>query len=98
MSGADPQSMWSAQEQSGTAAADRETLARLAEANRAYAERFGWTFVVCATGRSAGEMLAAFERRIGNDPEAELAVAAAEQRTISRIRLGKLLGAADGGR
>jgi allantoicase len=96
--GADPESTWSAQEQSGTATADRETLARLAEANRTYAERFGWTFVVCATGRSAGEMLAAYERRIGNDPEAELAVAAAEQRTISRIRLGKLLGAADGGR
>ncbi len=93
------QAAWSAQEQSGAAAAGGEMLARLAEANRRYAERFGWTFVVCATGRSADEMLAAFARRIGNDPEAELAVAAAEQRKIARIRLGKLLGvAADGGR
>jgi allantoicase len=91
-------SAWSSQEQSGAAAADRATLARLAEANRRYAERFGWTLVVCATGKSAGEMLAAFERRIGNEPEAELAAAAAEQRQIARLRLAKLLGMAEAAR
>ncbi len=83
---------WAAQEQAAAAGADPEVLARLAEANRRYSERFGWTFVVCATGRSAEEMLEAFERRIGNDPETEMAVAAAEQKKIARIRLAKLLG------
>lgn len=89
---------WSSQEQEGTAGASDDAQARLADANRRYTERFGWTYVVCATGRTVPEMLAGFERRIGNDAETELAVAAAEQRRITRLRLAKLLGVPDGGR
>ena len=96
--GADAEARWAAAEQSGTAAAGGDARARLAEANRRYAERFGWTFVVCATGRSTEEMLAAFEGRIGNDPETELAVAGEEQRRIIGLRLAKLLGATAGGK
>ncbi|HEX5759832.1 MAG TPA: allantoicase [Thermoanaerobaculia bacterium] len=91
-SGDATESRWAAAEQSGAAGAGRDTLARLAEANRRYAERFGWTFVVCAAGRSAEEMLAAYEGRGGNDPQTELGVAAEEQRKITRLRLAKLLG------
>ncbi len=95
--GAHAEARWAAAEQSGTAAAGGDARARLAEANRRYVERFGWTFVVCATGRSAEEMLAAFEQRISNDPETELAVAGEEQRRIIRLRLAKLLGGTKGG-
>ncbi len=82
---------WSAGEQGGVSGANDDVLARLAETNRAYAERFGYTFIVCATGRSASEMLAALEERLGNDPDREIAVAAAEQVKITAIRLTKLL-------
>jgi 2-oxo-4-hydroxy-4-carboxy-5-ureidoimidazoline decarboxylase len=64
---------------------------RLAEANREYEARFGYIFIVCATGKSAAEMLAILERRLRNDPDAELAIAAEEQRRITRLRLAKLL-------
>ncbi len=83
---------WAGAEQAGAAAAGEETLRALAEGNRAYEERFGYIFIVCATGKSAGEMLALLRARIGNDPDAELAIAAAEQRKITRLRIEKLLG------
>ena len=79
------------QEQSGTAGADGETRAGLALLNREYAERFGHVFLVCATGRSAAEMLALGQLRLRNDPATELATAAEEQRKITRLRLEKLL-------
>lgn len=82
---------WSGTEQEGVSAASDDVLDRLAEANRAYAERFGYTFIVCATGHTAGEMLAALEERLVNEPERELVVAAAEQAKITMIRLKKLL-------
>jgi OHCU decarboxylase len=82
---------WSGQEQSGTRTAHSGTLADLADLNRAYAERFGRVFLVCATGKTAAEMIALGRRRLGNDDETELAVAAEEQRKITRIRLEKLL-------
>lgn len=81
----------SRREQSGTAAASPEVLEALHEGNRAYEERFGHVFLICATGKSAGEMLAALEERLGNDPETELRVAAAEQAKILRLRLEKLI-------
>jgi len=84
---------WSEGEQSGTRAAPPETLAELAEANRAYEERFGHIFIVCATGKTAEEMLDALRARLGNDPQEELRVAAEEQRCITRLRLEKLLNA-----
>ena len=70
----------------------RETaLARLTDGNRAYQERFGYIFIVCATGKSADEMLGLLESRIGNAPEAEIVIAAEEQMKITRLRLEKLL-------
>jgi len=85
-------SPFSRQEQSGTRGADSDTLAELADLNRRYADRFGHVFLVCATGRTAAEMLAIGRKRLGNDPETELAIAAEEQRKITRLRLEKLLG------
>ncbi len=82
---------WAGDEQRGTAAASDETLAALARGNRDYEERFGYIFIVCATGKSAAEMLAMLERRLGNDPGPELENAAREQRMITRLRLEKLL-------
>jgi 2-oxo-4-hydroxy-4-carboxy-5-ureidoimidazoline decarboxylase len=84
-------SAWAGEEQRGASAADEATLQRLAEGNRAYEERFGYIFIVCATGKSASEMLALLEARMGNAPELELAVAASEQKKITRLRIEKLL-------
>src|SRR5207245_11170454 len=78
-------------EQSGVAGAGAETLARLAAGNRAYEERFGYIYIVCASGKSAAEMLAILESRLSNDPETELRIAAGEQRKIIRLRLEKWL-------
>jgi OHCU decarboxylase len=83
--------IFSAREQEGTRGASPETLANLADANRDYEERFGHIFIVCATGKSAPEMLALLEARLHNDPETELATAAEEQRKILQLRLAKLL-------
>ncbi len=81
---------WSRGEQAGVAEAGEAVLERLAAGNAAYEARFGYLFIVCATGKSAAEMLAMLEARLGNDPAAELAVAAGEQRKITRLRLHKL--------
>jgi allantoicase len=87
---------WSRQEQAGTASADRDTLQALEEGNGAYEERFGHVFLICASGRSAEEMLAALRERLGNDPATELRIAAEEQRKITRIRLDKVVRPAHG--
>ena len=87
----DREQAWSAGEQAGVAAAARETQRALAEGNREYEARFGFIYIVCATGRSADEMLAILRQRLANDPAAEIRVAAEEQRRITRIRLEKLL-------
>jgi OHCU decarboxylase len=78
-----------AREQSGTGGASETTLGDLAEANRDYEKRFGHIFIVCATGKSAQEMLDLCRRRLHNDAREELAVAADEQRKITRLRLEK---------
>jgi OHCU decarboxylase len=80
-----------AAEQAGARGATPETLAALARANREYEERFGYIFIVCASGRSAEEMLDLCRRRLHNAPAEELKVAAEEQRKITRLRLGKWL-------
>lgn len=77
-------------EQAGALGASEATLRALADGNRAYRERFGYTFIVCATGKSADEMLALLEQRLPAAPEAELRVAAAEQAKITQLRLRKL--------
>jgi len=82
---------WAAAEQSAAVAASDATLDALAEANREYEARFGHIFIVCASGKSADEMLALAQARLGNDAEAELRIAAAEQAKITRLRLEKLL-------
>ena len=84
-------SRWSQQEQSGTAAASETTMASLASANHHYDERYGFRFIVCATGKSADEMLSIVKSRSANDREHELGIAAEEQRKITRLRLLKLV-------
>jgi len=82
---------WSKQEQSSTASAASQVLAGLAAGNALYEERFGFTYIVCATGKSAEEMLAILERRLNNDRAFELREAAEQQRQIMQLRLGKWL-------
>ena len=82
---------WSAQEQAGTQEATAETKAALAEGNQEYQDRFGFIFIICASGKSAEEMLASLNDRLQNDPETELALASEEQRKITRLRLEKLV-------
>ena len=81
---------WAGAEQGGTAVASEATLRALAEENRAYADRFGYIFIVCATGKSADEMLGLLRLRLGNDADAEIGIAAEEQRKITGLRLMKL--------
>jgi 2-oxo-4-hydroxy-4-carboxy-5-ureidoimidazoline decarboxylase len=82
---------WAASEQAGAQAADEALLDALAEGNRRYEARFGYIFIVCAAGKSAEQMLALLEARLGNDPDREVRIAAAEQAKITRLRLQKLL-------
>ena len=82
---------WSSDEQSGMKAADEQIKIELADANRLYLEKFGFIFIVCATGKSADEMLAICRARLGNSLATELQIAAEEQRNITEIRLNKLL-------
>jgi 2-oxo-4-hydroxy-4-carboxy-5-ureidoimidazoline decarboxylase len=82
---------WSAGEQGGVADAGDAVLDALHAGNLAYEARFGHVFLVCATGKSAGELLDLLRRRLHNAPDEELRVAAAEQARITRLRLEKLL-------
>ena len=77
----------SAREQSGVDSASDDALAKLADGNRAYEVRFGYIFIVCATGKSASEMLDLLESRMSNDAATELRVAAGEQAKITELRL-----------
>jgi 2-oxo-4-hydroxy-4-carboxy-5-ureidoimidazoline decarboxylase len=77
-------------EQSGTAGASEATLLALRDGNAMYRTRFGYAFIVCATGKSAEEMLALLRARLANEPAEELVVAAAEQLKITHLRLEKL--------
>jgi 2-oxo-4-hydroxy-4-carboxy-5-ureidoimidazoline decarboxylase len=88
----DSMSNWSAIEQSGVQSVDSGVRERLAQGNRQYEARFGYIFIVCATGKSADEMLELLERRLSNAPADELQIAAREQGKITRLRLGKLVG------
>lgn len=81
---------WSAGEQAGVQAATEQVLEDLAQGNRDYEARFGYIFIVCATGKSAAEMLALLQARLHNDPAEELEIAAGEQAKITQIRLEKL--------
>ncbi len=83
-------SHWANNEQAGVAAAAEQTLHELADYNQRYEQRFGYIFIVCATGKSASEMLSLLKSRIGNDDATELKIAAAEQLKITLLRLQKL--------
>ncbi|HEV7375736.1 MAG TPA: 2-oxo-4-hydroxy-4-carboxy-5-ureidoimidazoline decarboxylase [Pyrinomonadaceae bacterium] len=82
---------WSEQEQSGTHSADEETRRALADANREYAQKFGYIYIICATGKTADEMLFILKERLHNDADKEIRVAAEEQLKITHLRLQKLL-------
>ena len=82
---------WSAREQAGLNAADDLLKQELVAANGAYYEKFGFIFIVCATGKRAGEILEICRDRLGNDQATEIENAANEQHKITEIRLRKLL-------
>lgn len=82
---------WSRQEQSLTNTAAQRVLDELAAGNALYEQRFGFTYIECATGQTAEEMLAILNRRLARDRAAELREAAEQQRQITQIRLGKWL-------
>lgn len=82
---------WSSQEQASVHDSQSEILAELAVGNLRYEELFGFTYIVCATGKSAEEMLAILQNRLANDRQTELQEAAEQQRQITQIRLRKWL-------
>ena len=78
-------------EQSGVNQASNEVLEELSRLNDEYEKRFGYIFIVCATGKSADEMLSIIKSRINNDPQTEIKFAMEEQNKITKLRLEKLL-------
>ena len=84
-------SAWSKQEQS-RARATEETAEDLERLNQEYFDRFGFIFIICATGKSAEEILVQLQQRLENSQEVETKNAASEQRKITSLRLRKLLG------
>ena len=81
---------WSGAEQAGVAGASERLLEELRQQNQRYEQRFGYIFIVCASGKTAAEMLALLKARLLHTLDHELAVAAAEQAKITRLRLEKL--------
>ena len=78
-------------EQSGVNNATGSTLKDLAESNQLYEDKFGFIFIVCATGKSADEMLALIKMRLNNNADIEMQYAAKEQNKITQLRLKTLL-------
>jgi 2-oxo-4-hydroxy-4-carboxy-5-ureidoimidazoline decarboxylase len=83
----------SGREQAGALDAGATTAERLAAGNRAYEERFGHVYLVCASGRSGAELLAVLQDRLTNDPTTERGVTRSELSKINRLRLARLIGA-----
>jgi len=81
---------WASEEQSGMTGSSAALQHAVAKANSDYEARFGYRFIVCATGKTAAEMLASLEIRLGNDPAVEIQNAAEQQRLITQIRLVRL--------
>ena len=86
-------STWAEGEQASVKQASQATLEVLATGNEDYECRFGYIFIVCATGKTADEMLALLQARLPNPPETEILIASGEQDKITRLRLEKLLAA-----
>jgi OHCU decarboxylase len=87
----DESKRWSEAEQAGVSNAATQTVQALAELNQEYEEKFGYIFIVCATGKSSEEMLEILRGRLENDRDEELRIAAAEQAKITKLRLQKLV-------
>jgi 2-oxo-4-hydroxy-4-carboxy-5-ureidoimidazoline decarboxylase len=83
---------WAEGEQASVKQASEQTLEQLAEGNEAYEQKFGYIFIVCATGKSADEMLQLLNQRLYNNPEVEIQIAMEEQLKITKLRLEKLFG------
>ncbi len=81
---------WASNEQSGVNEASTFTIDKLSEGNRAYEEKFGFIFIVCATGKSAAEMLSLLEVRLSNEQSTEIKIAMQEQNKITQLRIDKL--------
>jgi 2-oxo-4-hydroxy-4-carboxy-5-ureidoimidazoline decarboxylase len=88
--GGHAEAAWSRQEQAGVATSG-DVQQALADGNRAYEERFGRVFLICATGLGAEEILASLRERLGNDDESEARVVADELRKIALLRLDRVL-------
>jgi 2-oxo-4-hydroxy-4-carboxy-5-ureidoimidazoline decarboxylase len=86
-----PDRGWSAAEQSGAASASDEVRRALAEGTLAYEKRFGYVFLICATGLSGQDMLNQLRARLDHDQEAERTVVRRELLKITRLRLTKML-------
>jgi 2-oxo-4-hydroxy-4-carboxy-5-ureidoimidazoline decarboxylase len=85
-------SAWSSQEQASVQEDEERYLAALRRAQVRYEEQFGFPFIICATGKSAGEILTILGRRLNDGyPQDELRGAAEQQRQITQIRLRKWL-------
>ena len=82
---------WTSKEQAGMMSADEQTKLKLNTENQKYAEKFGYIFIVCATGKSASEMLELLRTRLKNSPGTELKIATGEQMKITNLRLNKML-------
>jgi 2-oxo-4-hydroxy-4-carboxy-5-ureidoimidazoline decarboxylase len=82
---------WASSEQGGMAHAAEDTIHALLKANKAYEDKFGYIFIVCATGKSAEEMLGMLHARMQNNPDEEIRIAADEQNKITKLRIEKLL-------
>ena len=82
---------WSRKEQKGVANASPEAIELLQELNRRYEEKFGFIYIVCATGKSSEELLRILQERLTNESETELKIAAEEQALITQLRLHKLI-------
>lgn len=89
--GENSRAKWSSEEQSGMRRATADSVAQLNRLNIDYERKFGWMFIVCATGKSAEDMLRELTCRLNNDSKTEIAIAAAEQAKITKLRLEKLL-------
>ncbi len=90
VSGSESHRQWSEGEQTGARSADEDVKTRLSRGNRAYYEKFGYIFIICATGKTGNEMLALLEQRLQNDAAREFPIAAEQQRLIMQLRLAKL--------
>lgn len=84
-------SQWAEGEQQGVQHANPQVLEAFAESNQAYEDKFGYIFIVCASGKLAEEMLSLLSLRLLNNPENEINIAMEEQNKITRLRLKKLL-------